>query len=159
MSSSALVWLWLYVARQGWGGMYPIGLPIRRYDSALKSCQPTSAAQHPNGSARIMIKTPHPQDQQSSRGARRENCGSAAQAHHVGNAAPTAERGGGHFRFATICNVRSLLVTISWLPFGTERNQNTLLWVPSSGRPLTQPPLLFLHQQRTFAADLTTSFR
>lgn len=141
------------------GGMYPIGLPIRRYDSALKSCQPTSAARHPDGSARITIKTLHPQDQQSSRGARRENCGSAAQAHHVGNAVPRAERRGGHFRFATVCNVRSLLVTISWLPFGSEGNQNTLLRVPSSGRPLTQLRLLFQHQQRTFTSDLTTSFR
>lgn len=34
-----------------WGGVRPIGLPIRRYDSALKSCQPTSAAQHPDSSA------------------------------------------------------------------------------------------------------------
>lgn len=54
MSSSALVWLLLYVV--WWvgvwgGGMYPIGLPIRHYDSALKSCQPTSAAQHPDSSA------------------------------------------------------------------------------------------------------------
>lgn len=38
---------------EGWsgGGMYPIGLPIRHYDSALKSCLPTSAAQHPDSSA------------------------------------------------------------------------------------------------------------
>lgn len=31
-------------------GVYPIGFPIRRYDSALKSCQPTSAAQRPDSS-------------------------------------------------------------------------------------------------------------
>lgn len=35
----------------GRGVVYPIGLPIRHYDSALKSCQPTSAAQHPDSSA------------------------------------------------------------------------------------------------------------
>lgn len=50
MSSSCLVWRWLllYVVRcsRVGGVVYPIGCPIRRYDSALKSCQPTSAAQH-----------------------------------------------------------------------------------------------------------------
>lgn len=57
MSSSRLVWhrLLLYVAE--WGGVRPVSLPIRRYDSALKSCQPTSAAQHPDTSAQITIKT------------------------------------------------------------------------------------------------------
>lgn len=38
-------------------GVYPIGFPIRRYDSALKSCQPTSAAQRPDSSVQITIKT------------------------------------------------------------------------------------------------------
>lgn len=38
-------------AGRGGAGTYPIVLPIRRYDSALRSCQSTSAAQRPDASA------------------------------------------------------------------------------------------------------------
>ncbi|CAB1434658.1 unnamed protein product [Pleuronectes platessa] len=49
MSSSRLVWL-LFV-RGAAECVLPIGLPMRRHDRALKSCQATSAAQRPDGSA------------------------------------------------------------------------------------------------------------
>lgn len=48
-------WLW-FGAAVGWGGAYPIGLQMHRYDSALQSCQPTSAVLRPDPSAQIFFQ-------------------------------------------------------------------------------------------------------
>lgn len=46
------VWLWVHLLRWGGGG----DLRMHRYDSALQSCQPTSAAPCPDPSAQIFFQ-------------------------------------------------------------------------------------------------------
>lgn len=91
-------WLWLHVLRWGGGGANPSGPRMHRYDSALPSCQPSSAAPCPDPSAQIFFQLKE---------ARRALASLPAVAVLRANVPPTAQDHVGHFRFATVCDVRS----------------------------------------------------
>lgn len=87
-------WPWL---RWG-GGAYPSGLRMHRCDSALQSCQPSSAAPRPDPTAQIFFQLKE---------ARRALASLLAVAVLRCYAPLTAQDHVGHFRSATVCDVRS----------------------------------------------------